>query len=182
MAGRSGQGYFPRWNAALGASGSALRQRRLLFCGSCCGHYCSTQIERFTLDHVKRVMNRMRLLLGAMLPALWLLATGHCCLGSTTDFAGQRCGASTIAPHDGQRLPSPCSCSFEQLARTASRRAWVNSGFGGPPLLVASDSAFLDCLPNEGSLRVCRFSAGLDNSWQFHWRTALDPRAPSSVS
>ena len=150
---------------------------------SCCVPYCGAQIERFPLGDVKRVMIRMRLVLVSLLPALVLFANEHYCLGSTMVGASDCCPPFILAGKQGTRLPVQYSCSFERSARGSSRRAGVDSGPNGfAPFSAAPDSVLCKFLPADISLTVCRIPAGLARSWQFHWRTALEPRAPSSVS
>jgi len=122
-------------------------------------------------------------MLGSLLPALWLSASGYCMLDSVSDCAGDRHFASTFATRTGNRLPIQGGCSFEQSARCWSRRVWVHSGPDGFPLfLAASDWALPSLLQADGPLTLCDGPLGLAKCWQFHWRTALEPRAPSSVS
>jgi hypothetical protein len=140
-------------------------------------------IEQSAFVCVKGVMNRIRVMLGSLLPALWLLATGHSFLDSISEYAGDRHVASIFATRQGNRLPIQGSCSFEQSARCWSRRVWVHSGPNGfPPFLSASDWALPGLLQVDVALTLSDGPLGLAKCWQFHWRTALGPRAPSSVS
>ena len=122
-------------------------------------------------------------MLGSLLPAFWLLATGYCLLGSISDYAGDRQVASILATQQGNRFPIQGSCSFEQSARCWSRRVWVQSGPDGFPLfLAASDWALPSLLQAEVPRTLSDGPLGLAKCWQFYWRTALEQRAPSSVS
>ena len=122
-------------------------------------------------------------MLGFLLPALWMLATGYCFLYSMSEHAGDRYGASILAAHPGNRLPVQAGCSFEQSARCWSRRDWVDSGPDGfPPFLAVSDWALPSLLQGAVPSTLPDGPLGLAKVWQFRWRTALEPRAPSSVS
>ena len=122
-------------------------------------------------------------MLGSLLPALWLLATGHCSADSITGCVGGPWVLSFSADRQGQPLPIPGNCSFDPSARCWNRRIWVYSGpEGAPPFLVASDLA-----PSRLSLADLPFDfgegfPGLARCWQFYWRTASEPRAPSFIS
>ena len=143
----------------------------------------SEHIEHFRLAGVKGVMNRIKFMLGSLLPALWLSATGYCSLDSISEYAGDRHVASIFATRQGNRLPIQGNGSIEQSARCWSRRVWVHSGpHGFPPLFTASDWALPSLLQADGPRTLCDGPLGLAKCWQFHWRTALEPRAPSSVS
>jgi hypothetical protein len=142
-----------------------------------------THIERFAFARVKGLMSRIRVMLGWLLSVLLLLATGYCFLESLSEHAGDRQVASVSATQPGTRFPIQGSCSFEQLARCWNRRVWIHSGPDGfPVFLAASDLALPSLLQADCPLTICEGPLGLAKSWQFHWRTALEPRAPSSVS
>ena len=122
-------------------------------------------------------------MLGSLLTALLLLATGYCFLESISEHAGDRQVASIAATRPGTRFPIQDSCSFEQSARCWNRRVLVHSGPDGFPVFLAASDWALPSLPQaDGHLTICDGPLGLAKSWQFHWRTALEPRAPSSVS
>jgi hypothetical protein len=122
-------------------------------------------------------------MLGSLLAALWLSASGYCMLDSLSECAGDRHVALTFAARTGNRLPIQGSCSFEQSARCWSRWVWVHSGLDGfPVFLAASDLALPNFLRADGPLTIRDGPLGLAKCWQFRWRTALEPRAPSSFS
>ena len=172
-----------RWrlNALCSSNGSSL----------CVGSYIqvpaypvlSTHIEQFTFAGVKRVMNRFRVMLGSLLPALWLSATGYCLLDSISDYEDDRQDASIFATRPDNRLPIQGSCSFQKSVRCWSRRVGVHSGPDGfSPFLAASDWALPNSLQADVPFALLDGPLGLAKCWQFQWRTALEPRAPSSVS
>ena len=147
-------------------------------CSLSCNH-----IEHFAFACVKGVMDRIRVMLGSLLPALWLSASGYCLLDAISDYEGDRHVACVSSTRPGHHLPLQGSCSCEQSARCWSRRAWAHSGPDGvSPFLAASDWAHPRLLLGDVPLTLSEVPLGLAQCWQFHWRTALAPRAPSSVS
>jgi hypothetical protein len=143
----------------------------------------SKHIEHFGWAGVKGEMDRIRVMLGSLLPAFWLSATGFCLLDSAGDLAGDRYVSSIFATRPGHRLPIQGSGSLEQSARCCSRRVWVHSGPDGfPPLLAASDWGLPGLRQADAAITLSAGPLGLANCWQFRWRTALEPRAPSAVS
>ena len=127
-------------------------------------------------------MNRIKVMLGSLLPALWLSATGYCFLDSISEYTGDRYVASILATRQGNRLPVQGSCSFDQSARCWSRRLWHSGPNGLPPFLAGSDLVLPGLLQADIPLTLSDGPFGLAKCWQFYWRTALEPRAPSSVS
>lgn len=140
------------------------------------------RIEHFALACVKGVMDRLRYMVGPLLPALWLLANGYCFADSPSDGVGERCVDSILATRQGNRVPIQGSCSFDQSARCWSRRLWHSGPNGLPPFLAGSDLVLPYLLQVDHSPALSDGPFGLAKSWQFYWRTALEPRAPSSVS
>jgi hypothetical protein len=127
-------------------------------------------------------MDRLRLMVGPLLPALWLLANGYCCADSTSDGVGDRSVDFILATRQGNHVPFQGSCSFDQSARCWSRRLWHSGPNGFPPSLAGSDLV-LPVLSQDDLLPALSDGPfGLAKCWQFYWRTALEPRAPSSVS
>jgi hypothetical protein len=127
-------------------------------------------------------MERARVMLAWILPTL-SLAAGQCVLeplgGSPADFV---C-ASLSDSRQGEHHRMPDARSFEQLARLLNRRLATQSGPNGFPVPIAGPELQLAAL---GRVCLSAFSSAeslaLAQCWQFRWRTALEPRAPSSVS
>lgn len=128
-------------------------------------------------------MQRMRLILGSLLPAVWLLASGYAGVDTLSGYAGGCCVVSILSAQAGQRLPVPGSCAFDESARSWSRRHLLDSGAESfPPPLEASDPASPRLLVGALRAQVSEDSLALAQSWQFFWRAASAPRAPSLVS
>jgi hypothetical protein len=121
-------------------------------------------------------------MLTLFLPTL-CLAGGQCVLepvsGYTAVFV---CASLSASAQDEQhRMPDARSC--EQLVRLLNRRVGTQSGLGGFPVPMAGPELQLAaCVPVCLSAFSSAESLALAQGWQFRWRTALEPRAPSSVS
>jgi hypothetical protein len=144
---------------------------------------CDSFVERLDTNGVKRTMNRARVILALLIPALWLVASMECLSDPVSGLKGEQPDSGISASRHGERGSTTSACSVEQSARRWSRRLNVQSGpdgLHGPAVL--SQSQFL--APDWRVVpSVCsHLPLGLANCWQFHWRTALEPRAPSSVS
>lgn len=124
--------------------------------------------------------DRAKLALAALVPALWLAASVS---GFSEPANGCRESQSpALAPasahhrHDATNSDT----AFEQAARRWSRRLNVQAGpnwFPAPATL-----ALARCLGPEQAIDIpecSRRSPGLAQRWQFEWRTAFEPRAPS---
>jgi hypothetical protein len=140
-------------------------------------------IERTKTKGVeKTMMQRAKLILSLLIPALWLAGA----LGSfnerATGSAVFGAGKSLSAAGHKHDLSTSAS-SFDQAIRRAARR---------PTIQLASDKVLTPAIIGQAlvHLRNLPFDTrdhsgdtfGLAQSWQFRWRAALQPRAPSSVS
>ena len=138
-------------------------------------------IERWNANCVQVTMSRPRMILVSLLPVLMLLASANC-------FGAPVCSCNSgdsisFSGEQGKRHTASCENSFLQAARPWSRRINVQSGaheFASP---VATAKCFL-CLRDQTVAfeQFVHLTPDLAQSWQFHWRTALLPRAPSSLS
>jgi hypothetical protein len=140
-------------------------------------------IERLRGRGVKGSMDRVRTVICSLLPALWLVAAGHCFADPVVGRADGCCRTSVSATEDNGHAPSKDARSFEQSARVLSRRVGPQTGWGGllTPAAVPA-SGFGEPEQSSSPLRVSSEALGLAKCWQFYWRTAREPRAPSSVS
>jgi hypothetical protein len=121
-------------------------------------------------------------MLAWLLPTL-CVAAGQCVLEPADGYpAGFFC-ASLSASRQGEHPCLPDARSFEYSARAVNRRIGTQSGPSGFPEPLLGSVLHLPALG-----WICRSafssdeSLGLAQGWQFRWRTALEPRAPSSVS
>ena len=128
---------------------------------------------------VKVEMERVKLTLVALLPTLFLLASGRSvqgyCVCSVTSEAG-----SSVCERSKQSPPPLCSTEFSP--RTAQARLGKYQGQGNnlPPVEPFSELRSVDPATRI-SPAVQAHPMALAVSWQFARRTALAPRAPSFV-
>jgi hypothetical protein len=128
-------------------------------------------------------MARVKTILALLIPALWLVASMSCPCDPVNGFAGERSGSALFARGHRKNDSATSSSSLVQSARRWSRRFNIQSGHDGPSTLVALSSRQFPLREQHSALPAhSRFSFNLANCWQFHWRTAPEPRAPSSVS
>jgi hypothetical protein len=128
-------------------------------------------------------MDRLKSAICLPLSALWVLAVGHC-LSDPAGAQANRCSRTWIWSADhGGRGPLKDARSFERSAQLLNRRLGTQTGWGGVPISIALSVGGFGEL-EQASTRLVRPTEllALANSWQFYWRTALEPRAPSSVS
>jgi hypothetical protein len=121
-------------------------------------------------------------MLTLLLPTL-CLAGGQCVIVPVGGYTVYFACASLSDARRGEHHRMPDARSYEQLARLLNRRVGMQSGPGGFPVPVAGSEQPLAALgPVCLSVSSSAESLALGQCWQFRWRTALEPRAPSSVS
>jgi hypothetical protein len=140
-------------------------------------------IERQGARNVKGTMDLVRTEICSLFPALWLLAGGHCLSDSAIGCPDGCCQTSVSATKDHGHAPLTDARASEQWARLMNRRVGPQTGWAGlllPAVIPASGLGE----PEDASapLTVSSDAPGLAKCWQFYWRTACEPRAPSSVS
>jgi hypothetical protein len=147
------------------------------------GRFVTGGIERLTSLGVKGSMELVRTVICSLLPALWVLAAGHC-LADPVSGCADGCGRTLVsATEDSGHTPLTDARSFEQSARLLNRRAGMQTGWGGLLVPVAvSAPGFGELEQASAPLTISTEALGLAKCWQFYWRTACEPRAPSSVS
>ena len=140
-------------------------------------------IEQPGACEVEKLMSRARAILVSLIPALLVAAA----LDSFSETLSARVcvgrGCFMAAKGRAERDKLPAGSSTDEAWYRWSRR--VNVQAGGveftSPLTLAADQLHR---PQQIGVPVYFpfVSAELAQSWQFHWRTALQPRAPSLVS
>jgi hypothetical protein len=123
--------------------------------------------------------SRAGFMLASLLPVLLLVASGHQIIVPATGGTGARPCILAAAGSSDHHHPLELRRG-EQMAR---RRAGTPFGPGGFPTAIPSlASRTIELGRLEFSSIDTDGPLGLAKCWQFHWRTALEPRAPSSVS
>src|SRR5258705_1863614 len=126
-------------------------------------------------------MDRVKVTLVALLPALWLMASGQC-------FADPRGGRETISARDskfafesGKHCPSNEPCSTDLSARRAKARIGSHSAKGNPFFIEPIAHSQVTHPRFSGNFSSVREGPlALATHWQFDCRAAPEPRAPSS--
>ena len=122
-----------------------------------------------------------RAVLAMLISALWLVASGHAVLDEADpEFVGLNSSSTSSVEH-GKRGPLGHACYKDPAARRINRRFGTQlSGDGSSPPLTTSPA--LPMVEPPSTLFPASALLGLAECWQFHWRTALDPRAPARIS
>ena len=128
-------------------------------------------------------MDRVGKVICSLLAALWVLAAGHCLADPVSGCPDGCCRSSVSATEGSEHAPLTDVRSFEQSARLLNRRMGMQTGWGGLLVPVAvSAPGFGELEHASAPLAASTDALGLAKCWQFYWRTASEPRAPSSVS
>jgi hypothetical protein len=140
-------------------------------------------VERRATSTVKASMDHLRTVVCSVLPVLWLLAAAYCPADPEPGGA-KHCRRNSLSPKaERDHAPLTEARLWDQSARCVSRRAGTHAGWGGPEMLaLISAPALGDLEPPSSPSAVSTHAFGLAQCWQFQWRTASEPRAPSSVS
>jgi hypothetical protein len=147
------------------------------------GRFVTGRIERLRSRDVKGSMDPVRIVICSLLPALWVLAAGHCLADPVSGCADGCCRTSVSATEGSDHAPLTDVRSFEQSARLLNRRVGAQTGWGGFLMPATVSTSLLGELEHASApLTVSTDALGLAKCWQFYWRTASEPRAPSSVS
>ena len=139
-------------------------------------------IEQFAFSGIYKTVNWITRLMAVMLAVLWLPVTVHCRIEMVSGLTFLACAekADAHGPHQGQ------SCEGDPCSELESGffKIEENSVVSLPSALVPGPTFSLcdldDTVPH--SVLVCPSPPDLPRSWQFTFRTALPPRAPSFVS
>lgn len=139
--------------------------------------------ERSPKAGVQSAMDRMRITLVALFPALWLLASGQSLADSCGTYGNPAPCNSTSTVDCSKPCPALPVCSPDISARPVRSRLSPQAGSGNllPFHPVSPSYAFERTAPAVCAQRE-ESPLALAASWQFACRAALDPRAPSFVS
>ena len=140
-------------------------------------------IERFTKRGVQRTMEQVRVILVSLLPALWVVTSGQNLSQAPGGCVQVRSRAFVSASRPAKPVATPGGCEFAQILRNLNRRSHPQPGSNGfsVPVDVAAPQ-FPQPAPLGLAPLAFQSPSSLARNWQFHWRTAAEPRAPSSVS
>jgi len=161
---------FRLWNAAPASCFGHLRKPR------------NVLIEHSLTNSVKSPMDRVRVMFAALIPALILLASGQVIFNPPMACASQHCPTAACFCQPARQVPLGDIVSFDQSARLMIRRMAKPFGLDGFPPVSSPDGHIHGLRILHIASISAEFPFGLAQRWQFCWRTALEPRAPSSAS
>jgi hypothetical protein len=132
---------------------------------------------------VQLSMGRLKSIVASLLPVLWLAVLVHCPLESPAFSVPDDCCASCNSTGDATPVHEHSCCSPDdsvrcQLRRSGGARAQVSLRRLEP---VRADNS----IPLRSITRVIPTAGDaflLQQRWQFVWRTADPPRAPSFLA
>lgn len=140
-------------------------------------------IEPIVNRRVQSSMGHFKQMIASLLPAFWLVALVHGPLESSA-FASPNNGCIPCTSTEGASpLTEHSCCDLDQSARCKSRRHSIER----QPVTLRN----LEPVSDDWSILVRSFTpaiplAGeaflLQQRWQFLWRTADSPRAPSFLA
>jgi hypothetical protein len=140
-------------------------------------------IEHPDANRVELMMSWARAILVSFFPALFLLALGDCLNDPICGSVGKDPGCLfSSAGHGKHNVPAAAN-SFDQDAQRWNPRGNIRpgtDGFSSPA--TSAQSQFAARREILDSVKPPPVHLELARCWQFHWRTALEPRAPSLVS
>jgi hypothetical protein len=129
------------------------------------------------------LVNRFVRIVALLLAVFWMPLTSHCNLEQLPGLQFLACGdQSDQTPHTNTGCGESACASVESgLYKTEER---PNTLPASALLPVFGVAAAMDTLPQMAQLRAnLEFAPPeLSRGWQFHFRTALPPRAPSLAS
>ncbi len=127
----------------------------------------------------KAAMRQVKVLLAVLVPVLWLAGTTACQGATRTRSSGQHSAGALAGSHHQDTAAT--GGSLEQTARRWVRRVQIQPGlerFQGPATFAQFEFPTRTGTTFSADSPCVRLS--LAQCWQFRWRTALEPRAPSS--
>lgn len=127
-------------------------------------------------------MSRVKVILVVVMPALFLLVSADFSGDSTTACRCDSLRCLFSAQESGKHKSPSADNSLASSVQRSSRRVNVQLGTGefGAPVALAQtpirpEQTISSFVPSLASLEPI-------HAWQFLWRTALEPRAPSLAS
>ncbi len=125
-------------------------------------------------------MKRLQQIVGLLLLVLWVPLTSHCTWENISDLTLFKCADDT-EQHSEQK--SDCAddgCA--QLETATYRSSDAQPEVAPPAFLVLFQLLTLTVPAREACVATVNTPPEIFTSWQFTFRTALPPRAPSFVS
>ncbi len=128
-------------------------------------------------------MSRMKIMIGSLLPLLWVLAVGPGLLDPAAECVTDASLSAIRQARHGKQSPLQAPDSvFAQSIRSGSRRPSMCSGPDGVIPFLNSASRAPGFVQTDAAPSLSEVPIALARTWQFFWRAAREPRAPSLVS
>jgi hypothetical protein len=121
-------------------------------------------------------MKRLRQIVGLVLMLLWVPITAHCTLEDVPGLAFLKCATDTEQERDCE------GDSCTQLESATYKISDTHADFLPPALTEIFAFIMVGFRADEQLITVIETPPEIPCSWQFLFRTALPPRAPSFVS
>jgi len=146
------------------------------------GNYCKLFLfERWNGNRVQMTMSRARIIVVSLIPVLLLVSAANCFSCPVSKGDGRN--SLIFSGKQGKQDTATWENSPAQAARRWGRRVNMQPGAEEcVSLATSSQSHFLLLDQTVDFDQIGHLTEGLAQCWQFQWRTALPPRAPSSVS
>jgi hypothetical protein len=139
--------------------------------------------ERSTRNRRPNVVRRVKPVFVVFWIALWLVDAMHCPLETLGVLANDNCCLASAAAPDDPDGPVKFGCSYEASARRLISRSGNATQV---PVKIAEADFPLSMRPPKITVieptKPGDEASFLPRSWQFRWRTALAPRAPSFLA
>jgi hypothetical protein len=133
---------------------------------------CADASNPVSMCSVKRLLN----LFGIFLALAWVPITSHCVLEKLPGLQFFQCASDT-------QQESDCNGDSCAQVETASYKvSKTQTSVPLPPLTVLLQVSLVEILPAQQPLPATAAPPEIPKGWQFSFRTALAPRAPSFVS
>jgi hypothetical protein len=120
-------------------------------------------------------VKRLHRIVGLVLLVLWVPITAHCMLENVPGLQFLKCATDTP---DG----APCQDECSQLESATYKISDTHADFLPPALTEVFAFVIFELRADEQLITLIETPPEILCSWQFLFRTALPPRAPSFVS
>jgi len=128
------------------------------------------------LSSICFLVKRLLQVFGVLLALAWVPVTSHCAWENLPGFQFFQC--ATDAEQDSDCESDACV----QVESASYKVSETQTTVPVPPLTVLFQVSLLEMLPAQQPLPVTASPPEIPLGWQFSFRTALPPRAPSFVS
>jgi hypothetical protein len=125
-------------------------------------------------------VKQLRQIVGLILLVLWVPLTSHCTWENISDLALFKCADDTEQHSEPKSDCADDGCA--QLETATYRSSDAQPDVAPPAFLALFQLLTLTVPASEACIAAVTSPAEILSGWQFTFRTALPPRAPSLVS